>query len=187
MDVAGEMVAVEWKRGPQTDVSSKVQNIPTPEGSIQLNQKFERISKFYYNSKMDIQPKLCEFKLITYTKQKPKVYTVKKFDMSKRINSKNKASVDLGKGVQLLIKMTFQPAHQTLHADLIKRDTRVLDDSEEEKDNTSTNPYLEANLASSELMGRTMSITGDQLLLNQLKSQIEQMMEEKISNQIAIS
>lgn len=60
---------------------------------------------------MEIQPKVCEFKVVTYDNKKSKTIVSKKFDMTKRINSKNKASIDLGKGVQLLIKMAFNPAH----------------------------------------------------------------------------
>ena len=85
--------------------------------------------------------------------------------MTKRINSTNKAKIDLGKGIQLLIRMQFKPAHQTLDADLIKRDTlNINDDEEEENKNTegSHNPYMEKNLNSSEVMGRAYSVTPEQ-------------------------
>jgi len=108
---------------------------------------------------MEIQPKLCEFKVLIFTNKKSKVVASKKFDMTKRINSTNKASIDLGKGVHLLIKMAFKQAHPTLDADLIKRDTVMLNDEDEEEAKNSGNPYMDSNLMSSEIMGRTMSVT----------------------------
>ena len=88
-----------------------------------MGHKFERISRFYYNSKMEIQSKVCEFKVQTVTNKKTKLIASKKFDMTKRINSSNKAKIDLGKGVVLLVRMQFKQAHQTLDAESIKRDT----------------------------------------------------------------
>ena len=79
--------------------------------------------------------------------------------MTKRINSTNKAKIDLGKGVELLIRMQFKPAHQTLDAELIKRDTLNIDEDEEENKGNGTNPYMDKNLNSSEVMGRAMSVT----------------------------
>lgn len=51
---AYDQIHIEWRRGPQTDSSHKVQIAPSEDGTINFGAKFTRISNFRYNSKMQI-------------------------------------------------------------------------------------------------------------------------------------
>lgn len=107
-EVQAEMLMVEWKRGPQTDQSAKFQNSLQEDGTISIGSKFTRICNFRYNSKMEIQPKLCEFRLIGITKGKSKPITnSKKFDMTSRLDRNSKFKVDIGKGVSITCILNF--------------------------------------------------------------------------------
>lgn len=109
-ELGAEMLSIEWKRGPQVDNSQKVYNAPSEDGMIQLGAKFERICHLRFNSKQQIQPKICEFRLIGTSKGKSRTITSKKFDFASRLNSKNSIYVDLGKGVELYVKFQFDVA-----------------------------------------------------------------------------
>jgi hypothetical protein len=109
-DLAAEMLSIEWKRGPQVDNSQKVFNAPSDDGLIQLGAKFERICHLRFNSKQQIQQKICEFRLIGTSKGKSRTISSKKFDFASRINSKNSIYIDIGKGVELSVLFNFQVA-----------------------------------------------------------------------------
>jgi hypothetical protein len=50
---------------------------------------------------------MCEFRLVGTLKNKSNKITSKKFEMTTRINKDNKIYVNIGKGVELLIKFNF--------------------------------------------------------------------------------
>jgi hypothetical protein len=90
-----------------------------------------------FNSKNQVQPKMCEFKLVGSTKGKAKSITSKKFDFSTRLNSSNSnLYIDIGKGIELLVNFNFLLADNKKHADLIKRDTQNVKEDEDDDNST---------------------------------------------------
>lgn len=86
---------------------------------------------------------MCEFRLVGTTQGKSKVLSSKKYDMTSRVNKKNNVYLNIGKGVELFIKFDLEPADAKRHADIIKRDTQMVD--EDLESNASVNPYMETN------------------------------------------
>lgn len=52
-----------WKRGPQEDTTATYQ-FEEDETILSLNDKFEKVSGFYLNKKMEFQKKICSFRIM---------------------------------------------------------------------------------------------------------------------------
>jgi hypothetical protein len=101
------------------------------------------------------------------------------FDMASRIDKFSDFDLDLGKGIILNLNFSFQPAHPTLHADLIRRDTSAVQSrrgegsvsmNSEYGEETKDNPYSTPS-------SKEISLSED---VSNLKDTMEQMMEEKL-------
>ena len=64
---------LEWKRGPQTDLTKRYQ---FPKGRAKpatMDDHFKRISNFYFDKKNVWQSKWCQISFVTYIKNKRKM------------------------------------------------------------------------------------------------------------------
>ena len=91
--------------------------------------------------------------------------------MASRIDKFSDFDLDLGKGIILNLNFSFQPAHPTLHADMIRRDTSAVQSrrgegsvsmnseyGEETKDNPYSTPSSkEISLSDDNAMSRKIS------------------------------
>ena len=73
---------IEWKRGPQSDSTSKFIFNQKKKEHVEINEKFERISKFRYDKNNKVQTKDCEFRVHLYTGKASKILTEKKYEMT---------------------------------------------------------------------------------------------------------
>ena len=73
-----------------------------------------------------MQAKSCEFKFVTHPQNKPYVVSSAKFDMSTRFLDQGPFELDIGKGIKIMMQITFKPANAMLDAEMIRRDTKRI-------------------------------------------------------------
>jgi hypothetical protein len=135
-------MVIEWKRGPEKFTSNVLQMVANPFEATPINQTFEKVSKFYYNGKRQVDEKMCEFKVMTIVKKKKVQLSQKVFNMASKINKSDPFDLDLGRGITLKLQFEFKMPH----------DTSTIDgaDSDEEEKNiprNESNPYGERDVS----------------------------------------